>query len=73
VKEPNCLYHSIQKINIPFTVCTERSTVEKALLDSSAMDNFIDHQTTERLGIQTEPLKQPIRLTNVDGTTNKAG
>ncbi len=47
--------------------------VEKALLDSSAMDNFIDHQTIERLGIQTEPLKQPIRLTNVDGTTNEAG
>ncbi len=47
--------------------------VEKALLDSGAMDNFIDHRTTQRLGIQMEPLKQPIRLTNVDGTTNEAG
>ncbi len=47
--------------------------VEKALLDSGAMDNFIDHRTTERLGIQMEPLKQPIRLTNVDRTTNEAG
>src|SRR6266446_1647110 len=72
-KGPNRLYHNIQKINIPFTVCAERSTVKKALLDSGAMDNFIDHRTTERLGIQTETLAQPIRLTNVDGTTNQAG
>ncbi len=34
--------------------------VEKALLDSRVMDNFIDHQTTRHLGIHTEPLKQPI-------------
>ncbi len=59
-KEPNRLYHNIQKINVPFTVCAKRSTVEKALLDSGAMDNFIDHRTTERLGIQTEALEQPI-------------
>ncbi len=37
------------------------------------MDNFIDHRTTKRLGIQTEALENPIRLTNVDGTTNQAG
>ncbi len=37
------------------------------------MDNFIDHQTTRRLGIKMKPLEQPIRLTNVDGTTNEAG
>ncbi len=47
--------------------------VKKALLDSGAMDNFIDHRTTECLGIHMEPLKQPIKLTNVDGTTNQAG
>ncbi len=47
--------------------------VKKALLDSGVMDNFIDHRTIERLGIHTEPLKQPIKLTNVDRTTNQAG
>ncbi len=41
-------------------VCAKQSTVEKALLDSGAMENFIDHQTTKCLGIHTEPLKQPI-------------
>src|SRR6266403_506469 len=59
-KEPNCLYHNIQKINIPFTVCVKWSMVKKALLDSSVMDNFINHQTTKCLGIHMEPLKQPI-------------
>jgi len=51
----------------------KQSTGEKALLVSGAMDNFIDHRTTKRLGIHTEPLKQPIQLTNVNGTTNEAG
>ncbi len=72
-KRSNRVYHNIQKINVPFTVCAERSTVETALLDSGAMDNFIDHRTTKRLGIKTETLEQPIRLTNVNGTTNQAG
>ena len=37
------------------------------------MENFLDHRTTKQLGIPTQPLEQPIRLTNVDGTTNQAG
>jgi len=37
----------IQKINVPFTLCTKKSTVEKALLDSGAMENFLDHCTTK--------------------------
>ncbi len=72
-KRSNHVYHNIQKINVPFTVCMEQSTVETALLDSGTMDNFIDHRTTKRLGIQMETLEQPIRLTNVNGTTNQAG
>ncbi len=59
-REPNRLYNNIQKINVPFTVCVRQSTVKKALLDSSAMDNFIDHQTVEHLGIHMDPLEQPI-------------
>ena len=47
--------------------------VEKALLDSGAMENFLDHHTIKRLRIPTQPLEQPIRLTNVDRTTNQAG
>ncbi len=72
-KELNRLYHNIQKINVPFTVCAKWSTVEKALLDSGTMDNFINYRTTQCLGIHTEPLKQLIKLTNVDRTTNQAG
>ncbi len=47
--------------------------VKKALLDSGAMENFLDHRTTKQPGIPTYPLEQPIQLTNVDGTTNQAG
>ncbi len=70
-REPNHLYNNIQKINVPFTVCAKWSTVERALLDSSAMDNFIDHCTIKCLGIHTEPLGQPvIDLTNEDSSSN---
>ena len=72
-REPDHVGNSIQKINIPFTISTRRSTVEKALLDSGAMENFLDHHTTKQLGITTQPLEWPIQLTNVDGTTNQAG
>ncbi len=37
------------------------------------MDNFIDHRTTKCLRIHTDALEQPIQLTNINGTTNKAG
>ncbi len=47
--------------------------VEKALLDSGVMENFLNHHTIKRLRIPTHPLEQPIWLTNVDGTTNQAG
>ncbi len=54
-KELKHLYNNIQKINIPFTVCMKRSTVEKALLDSSTMDNFIDPIKVE--GLKNWPWK----------------
>ncbi len=47
--------------------------VKKALLDSGVMENFLDHRTIKQLGIPTQPLEQPIQLTNMDGTTNQAG
>jgi hypothetical protein len=43
------------------------------LLDSGATHNFIDIRTIIRLGIGTRKLKNPRTVTNVDGTTNRAG
>jgi hypothetical protein len=48
-------------------------TNEQGLLDSGAIHNFIDIRTIIRLGIGTRRLKQPRTITNVDGTTNRAG
>ena len=48
-------------------------TYEKGLLDSRATYNFIDVQTAIRLGIGTRKLKTPRTVTNIDGTTNRAG
>jgi len=56
-REPDHVGNSIQKINIPFIISTRRSMVEKALLDSGAMENFLDHCTTKQLGITTQPLE----------------
>jgi hypothetical protein len=41
---------------------------EKALVDSGAMENFIDHSTAKRLRLRTKMLKHPILVKNIDGT-----
>jgi len=46
---------------------------EKALVDSGAMENFINHQTVRRLKLETKKLKNSIPVRNIDGTQNRAG
>jgi hypothetical protein len=46
---------------------------EKALLDSSATENFIDETTWQQLGIGQKELKKPITVINVDNTENRQG
>jgi predicted aspartyl protease len=46
--------------------------VDKALLNSGASHNFFNLKTVERLGIQVEKLKEPIKVLNIDGTHNSA-
>jgi hypothetical protein len=48
-------------------------TNERGLLDSRATHNFIDIWTIIHLGIGTRRLKSPRTVTNVDGTSNRAG
>jgi len=47
--------------------------VEKALLDSGAMENFLDTRTVQRLKLATYALKELRYVYNVDGSNNKAG
>src|SRR5713101_8825387 len=58
--------------HFPFETA-KQTTEEKGLLDSGATHNFIDIRTIIRLGIGTKRLKEPRTVTNVDGTTNRAG
>ena len=46
---------------------------ERALIDSGASENFMDHRMIQRLGIGTRTLPEPRRVFNVDGTENKGG
>ena len=54
-----CMWH--QKANI------------LTLLDSGAMENFIDKQVVKTLGIGTQTLPKPLDIHNVDGTLNREG
>ena len=47
--------------------------VEEGFLDCGATGKFIDQNYTKDKGLKTEPLKEPIRVYNVDGTLNKRG
>jgi len=44
-----------------------------ALLDSGATENFIHPRMVENLKLQTQLLKKPQKVKNVDGSANKAG
>jgi hypothetical protein len=62
------------KLDLPISLHTFKGmTEEKALVDSGAMENFIDQQTVDRLKLGTKKLFLPINLHNIDGTKNVAG
>ena len=48
-------------------------TVIPVLLDSGANATFVDISVVKQLGLLLEPLANPIRIFNVDGTHNSAG
>jgi len=50
-----------------------RSVRTPAMIDSGATGLFLNRKFVRRHGILLEPLKQPIRLTNIDGSLNVAG
>jgi hypothetical protein len=61
-------------LEIPFDFQTYMAKVEeKALVDSRAMENFIDKGTVKRLWLGTKPLSPARPVFNVDRTHNKAG
>jgi len=62
------------RLDLPIEVRSFKGTAEeKALVDSGAMENFIDHETVKRLQLGTKKLDKPIPVCNIDGTNNSAG
>jgi len=49
---------------------THEGIVVKALLDSSAMEMFIDKKMAAKHGFRLQKLKRLIAVRNVDGTNN---
>ena len=47
--------------------------IEKALLDSGAIENFINPRIVKKLGIGMVKLTQPRMVYNVDGMENQEG
>jgi len=52
---------------------THEGVMVKALLDSGAMEMFIDRQTAARHGFKLQKLERLITVRNVDGTNNSGG
>jgi hypothetical protein len=46
---------------------------EVALIDSGAIENFIDQETVKKLKLGSKKLSEPVRLRNIDGTYNQSG
>jgi len=50
-----------------------KGVVVRALLDSGAMDLFMDTTFAQEKGFKIEKLKKPLLVRNVDGTINAGG
>jgi len=62
------------RLDIPVKYHSFKGTQEHlALVDSGAMENFMDQKTVIRLHLGTKKLKYPIPVRNIDGTENRAG
>jgi hypothetical protein len=61
-------------LDIPIKFHSFKGTQEHlALVDSGAMENFMDQKAVIRLHLGTKKLKYPIPVRNIDGTNNQAG
>jgi hypothetical protein len=61
-------------LNVPITFSSMQGSKEgRALIDSSAMENFINERMVRRWELPTRNLVYPRKVFNVDGTENRNG
>jgi hypothetical protein len=65
-------HYRSMKIPVSFQTLYARAD-KQILVDSRAMDNFIDPRLIKRLGLRSLRLERPRKIWNIDGTNNKAG
>jgi hypothetical protein len=59
-------------VDIPFPSYTVHKITKKhVLLDSGAIENFLDESVCKELGIGRFKLLRPLTVHNVDGTENQ--
>jgi hypothetical protein len=64
----------LKTMDVPFPFYTvHKMTKEHALLDSGAMENFLDESAWRELGIGHFKLPRPLTVHNVDGMENRQG
>jgi hypothetical protein len=67
-------FNSSNKLELSISIHSFKGTAEEiALVDSGAMENFIDQKLVDKLKLGTRRLKQPIKLRNINGTFNQTG
>ena len=67
-------FNSSNKLELPISIHSAKGTAEEsALVDSGAMENFMDRRLVERIKLGTRQLDQPVKLRNIDGTFNTTG
>jgi len=78
-EEERILRHTLQPLREVWMtigmekVDTHEGITVKALLDSGATKMFVDRKFVEKHRFKLEKLKQPVRISNVDGTYNSGG
>ena len=62
---------------LPMKILSERQKgieiIEEGFLDCGATWKFINQNYAKDKGLKTEPLDQPVKVYNVDGTLKKQG
>jgi hypothetical protein len=67
-------FNSANKLELPTKIHLYKgTTMEPALVNSGAIENFIDRNLVEWLRLGTRLLEHPIKLRNIDGTFNTTG